>query len=92
MRVRWSEPALTDLREVWLYIAEDSPTRATAMLSRLRLAALRLVQFPRRGRAGVQASTRELVVARTPYIIRYRIEGEEIEILRVLHGAQHRLE
>jgi len=82
MAVRWSGPALTDLREVWLYIADDSPTRATA----------RLVQFPRRGRAGVQASTRELVVARTPYVIRYRIEGEEIEILRVLHGAQRRPE
>ena len=92
MSVIWSEPALTDLHQIWLYIAEDSPARATAMLSLLRLAALRLDQFPRLGRAGDQPGMRELVVAGTPYVILYRIDGEEIEMLRVLHGAQRRPE
>ncbi len=32
--------------------------------------------------------TRELVIRKTPYIAAYRIEGDTIRILRVLHGAQ----
>ncbi|HUB43679.1 MAG TPA: type II toxin-antitoxin system RelE/ParE family toxin [Acetobacteraceae bacterium] len=32
--------------------------------------------------------TRELVVARTPHIVIYEIEGETVRILRVLHSAQ----
>jgi toxin ParE1/3/4 len=32
--------------------------------------------------------TRELVIARTPFVVAYRLRNETIEILRVLHGAQ----
>jgi toxin ParE1/3/4 len=32
--------------------------------------------------------TRELVITRTPYIAPYRIEGDVVRILRVIHGAQ----
>lgn len=88
MRVRWSRPALADLRRIREYIAQDSPTRAASVVSRLRAAALGLEQFPRRGRSGDHEGTRELVVARMPYIVVYRIDGNEIVILRVLHGAQ----
>ena len=88
MRVRWSASAITDLRVTWLYIADESPSRATRMLSRIRQAALRLEQFPQLGRPGEQANARELVVARSSYIVVYRLDGDAIEILRVLHGAQ----
>lgn len=88
MTVRWSRPALLDLRRIREYIAQDSPTMAAATVSRLRTAALGLEQFPRRGRPGDQEGTRELVVARTPYIIVYRIDDDEIVILRAIHGAQ----
>lgn len=92
MKVRWESPAIDDLRGIWEYIAQDSPSRATAMVSRLRLVALGLEEFSRLGRTGDRAGARELVVARTPYIIVYRIGGDEIEIVRVLHGAQRRPE
>ena len=32
--------------------------------------------------------TRELVIPSTPFIIPYRIEGELLELLAVLHGRQ----
>jgi toxin ParE1/3/4 len=32
--------------------------------------------------------TRELVVARTPFVVSYRIAGREIQVLAVLHGAR----
>jgi toxin ParE1/3/4 len=62
------------------------------MVSRPRLAALDLEEFPRLGRTGDRAGARELVVARTPYILVYPIGGDVIEIVRVLHGAQRRPE
>jgi toxin ParE1/3/4 len=40
------------------------------------------------GRPGRIDGTRELVINSTPYIAAYRIEGETVRILRVLHGAQ----
>lgn len=90
MNVRWESPAIDDLRGIWEYVAQDSLSRATAMVARLRLAALGLEEFPRLGRTSDRAGGRELVVARTPYIIVYRIVGDEVQIVRVLHGAQRR--
>ena len=40
------------------------------------------------GRAGRVNGTRELVVSRTPYVVVYRIRGQEVCIVRVLHTAQ----
>ena len=36
------------------------------------------------------AGTRELVIARTPFVVVYRVrqKPERVEIIRVLHGAQ----
>jgi len=89
MTVRWSRQALINLRQVREYIAQDSPAMAAGVVSRLRAAALGLEQFPHRGRIGSLTGTRELVVARTPYLLVYRIDGDEVVILRVRHGAQH---
>jgi plasmid stabilization system protein ParE len=33
-------------------------------------------------------STRELVVANTPYLVPYRVRNNVVEILRVFHGAR----
>jgi plasmid stabilization system protein ParE len=32
--------------------------------------------------------TRELIINRTPCVAVYRIKGEQVELLRLLHGAQ----
>ena len=88
MKVRWSRPALIALRNIREYIAQDSPARAAGVVNRLRSAAMGLEQFPRRGRPGQMIGTRELVVARTPYVLVYRIEDEVVVIVRVRHGAQ----
>jgi toxin ParE1/3/4 len=48
----------------------------------------RLEEFPRLGREGRIPGTRELIVSRTPYLVAYRIIGDAIHVLRVLHGRQ----
>ena len=47
-----------------------------------------LENFPRRGRKGRLEGTRELVFAGLPYIVVYRIQDQDLEILRIYHGAQ----
>ncbi len=88
MRLAWAEPALRDLAAARLYIARDNPAAATRQVERILTAAAGLVRFPESGRPGRRAGTRELVVGRTPYLLPYRISGDVIEILRVLHGRQ----
>lgn len=88
MRVRWLRTALRNLDGIAARIAGDNPAAAERTIRRVREAVDRLVAHPAIGRPGRVAGTRELVVPGTPYVVPYRVRGNSIEILRVLHGAQ----
>ena len=94
MKIRWTDPAQTDLFEILDYIARDNPPAAERVERRLLNAVASLAQQPRRGRPGRVEGTRELVVPRLPYIVIYRIverplrTAGEIAVMRVLHGAR----
>jgi toxin ParE1/3/4 len=45
---------------------------------------------PLLGRRSRQRGVRELVIPRTPFIAVYRVDAEEIVILRFFHGRQKR--
>jgi addiction module RelE/StbE family toxin len=76
---------LEDIRE---RIAADNPTVAIRMIERIRVAVTRLAGSPALGRPGRVAGTRELVILRTPYIVPYRVTGDVVQIITILHGAQ----
>jgi toxin ParE1/3/4 len=57
------------------------------MVERVEHAVARLGQHPAMGRTGRVPLTRKLMVARTPFIVVYRVR-ETVEVLRVLHAAQ----
>ncbi len=76
------------LRAVRATIAADSADAADKQVIRIAMAIENLVSFPELGRSGRRAGTRELVIGRTPYIVPYRLRGEIIEILAVMHGRQ----
>ncbi len=88
MRVAWTLRATLDLRLLRAYIAEDNPQAAAKTAARILGAVERLREHPASGRPGRLPHTRELVVPGTPYILPYRVRGEVIEILAVLHGAR----
>ena len=88
MRLEWSVLAQTDRDEIFDYIETDSPQAAIAVDNRIQVQVESLADFPESGRPGRVEGTRELVIHRTSYIAAYRIAGDTVRILRVLHGAR----
>ncbi len=89
MRLLWAEPALADLAALRAYIATENHTAAAEMVNRIiALAETQLSRMPESGRVGRVPKIRELVVPGSPYFLPYRIVGETIQVLRVIHGAR----
>ena len=88
MRIVWRRQALADLAALQAYIAKDDPQPAKRIAQRSVGAVERLASLPGIGRPGRVEGTRELVVARTPYIVPYRLKADEAQILRVYHAAR----
>lgn len=88
MKLVWTEPARQDLRDIFSYIAEESPHAAKRLLAEIRERAVLLQDRPELGRAGRVDGTRELVLAGTQYILPYRVKDSEIQILAVFHTAR----
>jgi toxin ParE1/3/4 len=88
MTLRWTRIALRDMQHLHDYIADDNPAAARRMVARIREAASRLRRSPQMGRRGRITDTRELVIAGTPYIVVYRVEGEQVQMVAVIHAAQ----
>lgn len=88
MTVVWSRRAIDNLVALRDYIEEDSPDSARSIARQILDAAELLTTQPHIGRPGRITGTRELVVAGTPYIIPYRVRGDRLELLAVLHGRQ----
>jgi len=87
MKVTLAPEAKRQLSDIWHYIALDNPKMADRMVTRLVTAVEKLNYFPNLGRPGREGS-RELVVSGTPFIVVYRLQGDEVRIGTVLHGAQ----
>jgi len=88
MRLVWSQHATDDRLAIFMWIAQDDPQAAANVDERIEEAARRLIDFPNSGRPGRTEGTRELVIARTPYVAPYQIVGDIVRILRVIHGAR----
>jgi toxin ParE1/3/4 len=88
MKLEWSVFAQADREAIFDHIEIESPQNAVAVDSRIQRQVEKLMKFPEMGRPGRVENTRELVVRHTPYIVAYRVKGDTVLILRVLHGAR----
>jgi len=88
MRVRWLRKALRNLEDEASHIATDDAAAARLVVRRLLEAVSVLAAQPGLGRPGRVPGTRELIVAKTRNIVPYRVRGETVEILLVLHTSQ----
>lgn len=87
-RLLWQAQARGDLAKIIDHFADKDPRIAEVLLSRIQRAARALAKTDT-GRSGRMPNLREKSVARTKYILAYRVMEKQIVILRVIHAAQN---
>jgi toxin ParE1/3/4 len=89
MRLKYTGPAKTDLRNITVWIAEANPARAQTFAGELRAACRNVLGFPESNQ-GLELSCKQIVRRKVygNYLIFYRVTDQTVEILRILHGAQ----
>jgi toxin ParE1/3/4 len=89
IKLRLSDAAEADLEEIGDYLAAESPSLAVATVAKLRAACESLRSSPQR-HARVprfeHRDVRRIIVS--PYIVFFRIEQDDITVLRIIHGAR----
>jgi toxin ParE1/3/4 len=88
MPIQWTQRARRQFLAIIDAVLADNPSAAERVYDAIMDGVARLVTFPEMGRHGRVPGTRELVITSQPYIVAYRIRGQTIHILAVLHGAQ----
>ena len=87
MRIIRRDSYAIDLDRIVDRIALNNPSAALDMWDEIERQVERLCDFPHSGRTGRIPETRELVISGRPYIVVY-IVSDNVELVRVLHGAQ----
>ena len=90
MRIRWTLTATGDLTQISDYIETHGSGfgRPRSRLVHSRRYRFYSRNFQCKAGQGRIANTRELVLAGLPYLVVYRVSEDEVQILRLLHGAQ----
>jgi len=86
--LEWSPHSQRDIEAIRDYIVPDNPVAAQSVIAGIRKAANSLRDFPMLGHVGKRRGTRELVLARYPYILVYRLAPAKISIVAVLHQSR----
>lgn len=87
-RLRWQAEARADLAKVIDHFADKDSRIAETLLDRIHRAASALAKSDT-GRPGRMPNLREKSIARTKYVLAYRVMEKQIVILRVIHTAQN---
>jgi len=92
MRIVWTEPAETDLDDLFDYIARDSAIYAERFIDRILDAVIKLAEHPRIGRKVPEANAdhiRELIVQSQRVIYAIDDDQDIIHILALVHVRQN---
>lgn len=88
-RIRFTTSAEADLLELWLTIAEENLVAADESLDLIQSTVLLLGNQPEMGRARPElADGLRSIPTRTPYIIFYVVNADNLLVVRVLHHAR----
>jgi len=85
-KIVWTDDAVAHLEAIVTYISAFNPDAAAALGERLITVADSLAEFAFRGRDAGDGK-REMTTV-WPYVLRYRVDGETVFILRIRHGAR----
>jgi len=82
----WTDGAVENLETIVTYISAFNEAAAARVAESLVALADSLSEFSYRGR-DVGEGRREMTII-PPYILRYRVDADEVRILRLRHGAR----
>ena len=88
-KIKWSRDSIEDLKEIFRFIAIDSPYYANLMRDRIFEMVEHLELFPEMGRHVPESEdpmVRELIYKN--YRIVYQIKEGYLEIITVIHGSR----
>ena len=86
--LRFSSLALTDLRDIRRYIAENDSVVAKRFVGELVARCENLAAMPYTGRERPELGDGLRSIPFGHYLILYRIADDNVEVLRVIHGAR----
>jgi toxin ParE1/3/4 len=90
MKLVWTRTARFDLKEISDYYSKLNPRAATGLIDAIISAAMQLEDFPELGRHSEVGKVRLWQVPGRPYLLPYRIVGNDVEILAVFDERQKR--
>jgi len=89
MNYRISRKANSDIEQICDAIADDNPDAADRLDEKIHGAIERLAEFPGMGHTRADVDDKRFrfwVVGK--YVIAYRVESDELLVVRVVHGAR----
>jgi addiction module RelE/StbE family toxin len=89
MTILWSEPSISDLKNIKDYIAKDSPYYAAIFIEKIITAVEKLATLPLVGRIVTECNDKHIrEVIYQHYRIIYKINHKALIILTVVHGGR----
>ena len=93
MRLIWLPEAREDVERLFEFLVDVNPAAAERAVRLIQQGANRLLEQPELGRPmAVDSFRRELVLpfGVAAYVLRYRLEGDYVVVIRVWHGREER--
>ena len=88
MNIEWSDDAANQLEKEVDYISKDNPGAASKVTIIIFKKVDLLKTMPQMGRSRKQKNTRELIISKLPYFIRYKTNNNTIQILNIFHTSR----
>jgi plasmid stabilization system protein ParE len=90
VKVVWTQRARRQLHAIQKYVGKRSPRGAARMWLRIVERVANQAETPFAAPLERGGPARILVVSQTPYVLTYLVEGDELRVLTVHHGAQRK--
>jgi plasmid stabilization system protein ParE len=88
MRVRFTDTAVSELEDIFRFLAQRNPRAAAAFAKRVKDMVVLLAQYPFSGREADEAGVRVASMVRYPFLVFYTVTADEVVILNVRHTAR----
>jgi len=90
MKVRFSESAAADLRDILSFLTDVNPSASARVGQAIETTLKRISEFPDSAQTTDEPPVRMAPAGRFPYLIFYTRIEDEVHVVRVLHGARQR--